>query len=87
MSETEESWVNQFGTLSTYITKNGLEILNDHLLLFSFYIRSTVKALIGVSTNGEQPLGGALNPQEKPQKRHRRPVDASSTLLFCLDLL
>lgn len=43
--EAHECWVDQFGTLSTYITKLEVEILNDIYIYFSFYIRTTVKEL------------------------------------------
>lgn len=43
------------------------------------------KALIGVSTDVEQPLDGALDPQEKPKKCHRILLGASATLLVGLN--
>lgn len=38
LRKAHECWVNQFGTLSTYITKLELEILNDNISFFWFFV-------------------------------------------------
>lgn len=62
--EAHECWVDQFGTLFTYITKLEVEILND-IYFFLFTSGPQWKNWLGVSMDAEQPLDGALDPQEK----------------------